>query len=199
LFGQSVGQQSRFVKPKMSFTNFGFQRILKSEKQQKVHEIFKRVAGSYDLMNDFMSVGVHRIWKKSLVTRVIDGLPVSGSENPYTLNLLDLCGGTGDISFGLSEKLQFKEHRIRCIDINADMLQVGKQKLQTQPISFEEGNAQELNTVEDRSQDSVTVAFGIRNCTEPSKVLEEAYRVLKPGGKFYCLEFSHVTNPLLKP
>ena len=180
----------------MSFTNFGFQRILKSEKQQKVHGIFKRVAGNYDLMNDFMSVGVHRLWKKTLVNQVYDGLT---QKTPYTFNLLDLCGGTGDIAFGLAEKLNFKDHQIRCIDINADMLQVGRDKLQTQAVTFEEGNAQELTMVEDQSQDSVTVAFGIRNCTEPFKVLEEAYRVLKPGGKFYSLEFSHVTNPFLKP
>ncbi|BFZ04632.1 hypothetical protein BsWGS_07671 [Bradybaena similaris] len=227
-------------------THFGFQSVSEKEKEHKVYEVFENVASKYDLMNDTMSAGVHRIWKDMFLERLA---PSPGTK------LLDVAGGTGDIAFRflryvdspvhISTHQDFEipedaasrlylgsqdnssssssssddentissqgghtalppndnsSHVVVC-DINQAMLDVGKQKAKqlgfTSGISWLQANAENL-PLPDSLFDAYTIAFGIRNCTHVQKVLDEAYRVLKPGGRFLCLEFSQVKNPLLR-
>ncbi|XP_046650187.1 2-methoxy-6-polyprenyl-1,4-benzoquinol methylase, mitochondrial-like [Daphnia pulicaria] len=185
--------------------DFGFQTVLASEKAEKVHQVFENVASKYDLMNDVMSVGIHRIWKDYFVKKMF---PL-----PPGTSIIDVAGGTGDIAFRMLQSIerqdkQFdvsgtqKNSSILISDINQAMLDVGKERaskmnLQSDMLSWLCADAQQLPLV-DNSFDLYTIAFGIRNVTEISKALDEAYRVLRPGGRFLCLEFSHVKNPLLK-
>ncbi|KAK3084593.1 hypothetical protein FSP39_016023 [Pinctada imbricata] len=234
-------------------THFGFESVPENEKEKRVYEVFKNVASKYDLMNDAMSAGVHRLWKDHFIQRMA---PYPGTK------LIDVAGGTGDIAFRFlnhiqsqinedsfqskaDEDFEFPEseltvdlgnkgvnssevksdsdssssdssgdvcddvHRdvllkgshVTVCDINQEMLDVGKHKAlqcgMVSGISWLQGNAEEL-PVDSNSYDVYTIAFGIRNCTHVDKVIEEAYRVLKPGGRFMCLEFSQVPNPILR-
>jgi len=230
---------------KRSETHFGFQSVLEEDKEKKVHEVFSNVAETYDVMNDVMSGGLHRVWKDVFMERL--------SPSPGT-RLLDVAGGTGDIAMrflksvnatsvstttsdDIDSPLQFTSQvypdtdadgsssqssttsdeeaegyryiqpadsrgsHVTVSDINSDMLRVGKEKIlqrgQTTGISWIEGNAEKL-PFSDNEFDAYTIAFGIRNCTHVQEVLNEAYRVLKPGGRFLCLEFSEVKNTILR-
>jgi demethylmenaquinone methyltransferase/2-methoxy-6-polyprenyl-1,4-benzoquinol methylase len=170
-------------------TDFGFTRVPRSEKTARVGEVFASVAGRYDLMNDVMSLGLHRLWKRQFVARV---KPRAGEE------ALDLAGGTGDIARGLFNAAQA---RITLCDINPAMLQSGKQKaIDTGyygAFRWVCGNAETL-PFPDHHFHACTIAFGIRNVTERAQALTEIHRVLKPGGRFFCMEFSQLTLPWLQ-
>ncbi|XP_076472826.1 LOW QUALITY PROTEIN: ubiquinone/menaquinone biosynthesis C-methyltransferase UbiE-like [Babylonia areolata] len=246
-FSVSVPQNHESANPRQ--THFGFQSVPEEEKEHKVYEVFENVAGNYDLMNDVMSGGVHRLWKDHFMRRLS---PTAGTK------LIDVAGGTGDIAFRFLQyiesqstgsqqnvkdfdiplpreveaqvyvdpaKSQYDESssssssssdeeesrgrgkegggqtHVTVLDINQAMLDVGKQRAEkqglTSGISWVQGNAESL-PFSDCSFDAYTIAFGIRNCTNVQQVVDEAYRVLKPGGRFMCLEFSQVTNPLLR-
>jgi demethylmenaquinone methyltransferase / 2-methoxy-6-polyprenyl-1,4-benzoquinol methylase len=170
-------------------TDFGYRRVPLEDKQALVDDVFHSVAGRYDLMNDLMSLGLHRAWKDALVTAIDPP-----KERPFAL--LDIAGGTGDIAFRIVERAA-GAHATVC-DINADMLDVGRERALTRvldhAVTFTEGNAEALPFA-DRSFDAVTIAFGIRNIPRIDQALAEAYRVLKIGGRFLCLEFSAVDVP----
>jgi demethylmenaquinone methyltransferase/2-methoxy-6-polyprenyl-1,4-benzoquinol methylase len=172
-------------------THFGYETVPLSEKQGMVDDVFQSVARRYDLMNDLMSGGLHRAWKEALVTAVN---PPKG-DAPFSL--LDLAGGTGDVAFRVAEA-GGAGTRVTVCDINADMLSVGAERAIARGlddrVTFEQGNAEELG-YPDRSFDCVTIAFGIRNVPRIEPALAEAYRVLKFGGRFLCLEFSSVDVP----
>ena len=172
-------------------THFGEQTVPLEDKQGMVDDVFHSVARRYDLMNDLMSGGLHRAWKDALVSAV--NPPHSAKD----FALLDLAGGTGDIAFRAAEA-SGAGFRATVCDINADMLSVGRERARERghdaAVSFEQGNAEQLR-YPDRSFDCVTIAFGIRNVPRIERALAEAYRVLKIGGRFLCLEFSAVTMP----
>ena len=172
-------------------THFGFRDVPLGEKQTLVNDVFHSVAQRYDLMNDLMSAGLHRVWKDIM----INTLNPPKSDAPFAL--LDVAGGTGDISFRAARKAGAGFHATVC-DINGDMLEVGRQRALKQyledKVSFVEGNAEKL-AFPDRSFDAYTIAFGIRNVPQSELALAEAYRVLKHGGRFLCLEFSTVEVP----
>jgi demethylmenaquinone methyltransferase/2-methoxy-6-polyprenyl-1,4-benzoquinol methylase len=172
-------------------SHFGFRSVALEDKQALVDDVFHAVAGRYDLMNDLMSAGLHRAWKDVLVTTVD---PPRG-ETSFTH--LDVAGGTGDIAFRMMGA-GGPACRTTVIDINADMLQVGRERAAKlgldDRVSFIEGNAEALPSV-DRQADAYTIAFGIRNVPRIERALAEAYRVLRPGGRFACLEFSSVDVP----
>ncbi|VDK85480.1 unnamed protein product [Litomosoides sigmodontis] len=177
-------------------THFGFQEVDEKEKSKKVHAVFASVANKYDLMNDAMSMGIHRLWKDHFVRNL--GLTANTS-------MIDVAGGTGDIAFRAMREMQYKKGTgsVTICDINENMLKVGQQRAIEDPsvlkarLKWVCGDAEAL-PFDSNSFDLYTIAFGIRNCTNIDKVLSEAYRVLRPGGKFACLEFSNI-NPLLKP
>ncbi|KAI1841028.1 hypothetical protein JX265_010337 [Neoarthrinium moseri] len=188
-------------------THFGFEDGLsEAEKTERVAGVFHSVAESYDRMNDLMSFGWHRIWKDHFVSSLNPGL---SSHNPPTpQNILDVAGGTGDIAFRmLHHAHQLNRNpdvRVTISDINTSMLAVGKQRSLKLPasqqtaLSFLPADATVLPAaLAPNSFDLYTVAFGIRNFSNIPQALREAYRVLKPGGVFACLEFSKVGNPLL--
>ena len=154
--------------------------------------MFDSVAPKYDIMNDLMSMGLHRAWKAALVTAVN---PPHKSDRSFAL--LDLAGGTGDIAFRTIEA-GGPNTRVTVCDINAEMLAVGRERAAERglddSVTFEQGNAEELPYA-DKSFDCVTIAFGIRNVPRIQKALGEAHRVLKHGGRFLCLEFSSVDVP----
>ena len=158
-------------------TSYGFQAVGEGEKQGKVDEVFHRVAKRYDVMNDFMSAGVHRIWKDAAVAFVAPSKTSSWRS-------LDVAGGTGDIAFRLVEESNRNAH-VTVLDINGSMLQVGEERAQKKGISecltFVEANAEEL-PFEDKSFAAYTIALGIRNVPKVDKALSEAFRVLKTGG-----------------
>ena len=172
-------------------THFGEKTVPLADKQGMVDDVFHSVARRYDLMNDLMSAGLHRAWKDALVTAVN---PPKG-DNDFAL--LDLAGGTGDVAFRVVEA-GGGGTRVTVCDINADMLSVGRERAEQrghdEAVTFEQGNAEEL-PYPDRHFDCVTIAFGIRNVPRIERALSEAYRVLKIGGRFLCLEFSAVTMP----
>ncbi|XP_061196950.1 2-methoxy-6-polyprenyl-1,4-benzoquinol methylase, mitochondrial-like [Saccostrea echinata] len=217
-------------------THFGFQTVAEDEKEERVYKVFKNVASKYDLMNDSMSFGIHRLWKDHFINRMA---PVAGTK------LLDVAGGTGDIAFRFLKYIQSQNEKpvvtdenftistnlnagaysipsdfaeeneetvdlsdykedtshVTVCDINQEMLNVGKSRAEEagimSGISWVQGNAESL-PFEDNTFDAYTIAYGIRNCTHIDKVLTEAYRVLKPGGRFMCLEFSQVNNIVLR-
>ncbi|KAJ7459766.1 ubiquinone menaquinone biosynthesis methyltransferase UbiE [Mycena latifolia] len=183
-------------------TSFGFKTVPEEEKESLVKNVFDSVASSYDLMNDASSLGVHRLWKDTFVSTLRPG-----RKGP--LRCIDVAGGTGDIALRIldhaREKYADRETTVEVVDINGQMLKEGFRRFKktmyhnTPQISFHEANAQELPPTQftDNTYDLYTIAFGIRNCTSIPDVLKEAYRVLKPGGTFACLEFSRVNNPLL--
>ncbi len=172
-------------------THFGYETVSLDDKQERVDDVFHSVARRYDLMNDLMSGGLHRAWKDALVTAV--NPPKSGRE----FTVLDLAGGTGDVAFRIAQAGGAGTRVIVC-DINPDMLGVGRKRAGERGldgvVTFEQGNAEEL-AYPDRSYDCVTIAFGIRNVPRIGRALDEAYRVLKIGGRFLCLEFSSVDVP----
>ncbi|XP_070760984.1 2-methoxy-6-polyprenyl-1,4-benzoquinol methylase, mitochondrial [Enoplosus armatus] len=205
-------------------THFGFETVPETEKARRVYKVFENVAQKYDIMNDAMSLGIHRVWKDMLL-HVMH--PQPGTR------LLDVAGGTGDIAFRFLEYVRYQQERqkrraVRSMqtpswqdisnnystededgsqesravvcDINKEMLKVGKQKADSMGVSaglsWVVGDAEEL-PFDDDQFDIYTIAFGIRNVTHIDQALQEALRVLKPGGRFMCLEFSKVTNPVL--
>jgi demethylmenaquinone methyltransferase/2-methoxy-6-polyprenyl-1,4-benzoquinol methylase len=172
-------------------THFGFREVPLGDKQAMVDDVFRSVAHRYDLMNDLMSAGVHRAWKAAMIT----ALNPPRSETPFTL--LDLAGGTGDIAFRAAEAAGTGFRAIVC-DINAEMLHVGRERATARHledrVSFVDGNAERLSFA-DKAFDACTIAFGIRNVPRIDVALREIYRVLKPGGRFLCLEFSSVDMP----
>ncbi|KAK7811827.1 hypothetical protein U0070_016899 [Myodes glareolus] len=197
-------------------THFGFETVSEEEKGGKVYQVFESVAKKYDLMNDMMSLGIHRAWKDLLIRKMH---PLPGTQ------LLDVAGGTGDIAFRFLRYVQAQHQRkqrrqlraqqnlsweeiakkyqneedplggslVTVCDINREMLKVGKQKAVDQG---HRADAEELPFDDDKF-DVYTIAFGIRNVTHIDRALQEAHRVLKPGGRFLCLEFSQVNDPLI--
>jgi 2-methoxy-6-polyprenyl-1,4-benzoquinol methylase len=167
-----------------------------------VGAVFSSVAASYDTMNDLMSLGIHRLWKDHFVRSLNPGR--RDSEKGW--NILDIAGGTGDIAFRMLDHATNvngdKKTNVTISDINSDMLAEGRKRSLKTPygdtsrLSFLEGNAESLPTVAPNSIDLYTVAFGIRNFTNKDAALREAFRVLKPGGVFACLEFSHVDSAI---
>jgi demethylmenaquinone methyltransferase/2-methoxy-6-polyprenyl-1,4-benzoquinol methylase len=172
-------------------THFGYRDVPLGEKQTLVNEVFHSVASRYDLMNDLMSAGLHRVWKDIM----INTLNPPRSDAPFAL--LDVAGGTGDISFRAARAAGHGFRSTVC-DINPDMLAVGRERAARNHlddrVDFVEGNAEALS-FPDRAFDAYTIAFGIRNVPRIDLALREAYRVLKPGGRFLCLEFSTVDVP----
>lgn len=172
-------------------THFGFRDVALDDKQALVNDVFHSVASRYDLMNDLMSGGLHRVWKDIMIT----ALNPPRNEAPFSL--LDVAGGTGDIAFRAAKAAGAGFHATVC-DINADMLEVGRARAAKRHIDdkirFVEGNAEAL-AFADKTFDAYTIAFGIRNVPRIDLALAEAFRVLKPGSRFLCLEFSTVDVP----
>jgi demethylmenaquinone methyltransferase / 2-methoxy-6-polyprenyl-1,4-benzoquinol methylase len=164
--------------------SFGYEDVTPREKTARVGAVFSSVASRYDLMNDAMSAGMHRLWKDRFVRRV--------KPRPGEL-ILDMAGGTGDIAF----RMQASGALITVADINPDMLEVGMERAQARDIGGLSWSAQnaEVLSFDDRSFDAYTIAFGIRNVTHIDQALSEAHRTLKRGGRFYCLEFSTTLWP----
>ncbi|MBZ9732707.1 bifunctional demethylmenaquinone methyltransferase/2-methoxy-6-polyprenyl-1,4-benzoquinol methylase UbiE [Mesorhizobium sp. CA18] len=173
-------------------TSYGFRKVGEGEKQPLVNDVFHKVANRYDLMNDLMSAGLHRLWKDAMVAWL-------NPPKKAGWKVLDVAGGTGDIAFRIIEASQRQAHAT-VLDINGSMLAVGRDRAEKLGLAantdFVEANAEEL-PFEDDSFDAYTVAFGIRNVPRIEVALDEAYRVLKRGGRFLCLEFSEVDMPLL--
>ena len=170
--------------------DFGFRSVDPAEKAGMVRAVFDSVAPRYDLMNDLMSLGIHRVWKRIFI---------SDLQPRPAHTLLDLAGGTGDIGFGW---LKRGGGPVFLTDINNAMLSAGRDRALNQgfanDVTFAVADAEKL-PFPDRSVDRVSMAFGLRNCTDKAAVLREARRVLKPGGRFLCLEFSRVTVHALTP
>lgn len=202
-------------------THFGFESVAIDEKESRVREVFESVADSYDVMNDFMSGGLHRLWKDYLLeqsyvehlAKQVRQMPASTEGVQPDFKILDVAGGTGDVAFRFLDAANCVERAkssgddpvsVTVCDINAEMLRVGEKRARerygdalvdgSSPIDFVVGNAQDLHQFADNSFDLYTIAFGLRNVTDVDKALEEACRVLKPGGRFMCLEFSQVPN-----
>lgn len=172
-------------------TDFGFSKVAVEEKAERVADVFHSVAAKYDLMNDLMSGGVHRLWKRTTIE-------LSGVRPGHSV--LDIAGGTGDLSIKFS-KLVGEQGRVILADINDSMLKVGRDRLIDRGvmnnISFVQTDAQYL-PFEDNSIDCITIAFGLRNVTDKDMALRSMFRVLKPGGRLLVLEFSKPTNPVLE-
>ncbi|WP_374442653.1 class I SAM-dependent methyltransferase [Stella sp.] len=168
-------------------TDFGYRRIPAAEKAGAVRGVFESVAGRYDLMNDLMSAGIHRLWKDRMVDRL---QPRAGER------VLDLAGGTGDIAFRILARAPAAE--VTVVDLTPAMLAVGRDRAIDRGlvagIAWVAGDAERL-PLADRSVDAVTIAFGLRNVTRRDRALADIRRVLRPGGRFLCLEFSRVALP----
>ena len=164
--------------------NFGEQLVTPEEKTRRVGSVFTSVARNYDVMNDLMSGGMHRLWKDRFVARV---KPRPGEA------ILDMAGGTGDIAFRMAKR----GATITVSDINTDMLEVGMERASKRRIDGLEWSQQNAETLSfaDASFDAYTIAFGIRNVTDIPRALREAHRVLRRGGRFFCLEFSTTEWP----
>ncbi len=173
-------------------THFGQRTVRLDEKQRLVDAVFHRVADRYDVMNDLMSFGLHRVWKDILAAKVHPS-----ASRPFAL--LDMAGGTGDVAFRVT-RAGGPQTRVTVADINSEMLRVGAGRARTRRlddrVAFVEANAEAL-PFPDAQFDAYTIAFGIRNVPRIEKALGEAFRVLKRGGRFLCLEFSHVDLPVL--
>ncbi len=172
-------------------TDFGFKRVKRGDKEQLVRGVFDSVASRYDMMNDLMSVGIHRLWKRFTIE-------LSAVRPGQTV--LDIAGGTGDLAARFS-RIVGAEGKVILADINASMLAVGRDRL------IDQGVVGNVHTVQcdaqalafpDNSIDCITIAFGLRNVTDKEKALRSMERVLKPGGRLLVLEFSKPTNPLLE-
>ena len=171
-------------------TNFGYERVKMAEKAGRVREVFDSVAAQYDVMNDLMSGGLHRLWKRFTIE-------LSAIRSGQTV--LDIAGGTGDLAAKFS-KLVGADGKVILADINAAMLSVGRDRLidkgALSNIDVVQADAQFL-PFDDNSIDCITIAFGLRNVTDKAKALRSMHRVLKPGGRVLVLEFSKPTSPLL--
>ena len=169
---------------------FGDKKVEANEKAGLVGQVFASVADNYDVMNDVMSGGIHRLWKNRFVSMIA---PTAGQK------FLDVAGGTGDIAFRIWDRTNGRAD-ITVYDINADMLRNGRARAIDRGILdgivWTQGDAEKL-PYPDNSFDVYTISFGLRNVTRIDDALAEAFRVLKPGGRFYCLEFSKVQNPIL--
>jgi demethylmenaquinone methyltransferase / 2-methoxy-6-polyprenyl-1,4-benzoquinol methylase len=174
-------------------TSFGFRSVREDERQGLVNDVFSGVAENYDLMNDLMSSGLHRLWKQDLITAI------NPPKSTQAFRLLDVAGGTGDVALRYAGAGGPNTTAVIC-DINPQMLEVGRRKVRDAKledrITLVEGNAETL-PFEDKSFDVYTISFGIRNVTHIDRALSEAFRVLKTGGRFLCLEFSECQVPLL--
>ncbi|MGA9854929.1 MAG: bifunctional demethylmenaquinone methyltransferase/2-methoxy-6-polyprenyl-1,4-benzoquinol methylase UbiE [Gammaproteobacteria bacterium] len=173
-------------------THFGFQEVPIAEKARRVGQVFSSVADRYDLMNDLMSFGVHRLWKRFTLSQT--ALKAGQSA-------LDVAGGTGDITRGLAKQVG-ENGRVLLVDINAAMLENGRRRLVDAGVAgnmdYIQADAEHL-PFPDKAFDCVTIAFGLRNVTRKDAALTSMYRVLKPGGRLLTLEFSKPTAPGLKP
>ncbi|WP_339800583.1 bifunctional demethylmenaquinone methyltransferase/2-methoxy-6-polyprenyl-1,4-benzoquinol methylase UbiE [uncultured Marinobacter sp.] len=171
-------------------TDFGFRQVPRSEKASQVADVFHSVAGKYDLMNDLMSMGIHRLWKRFTIE-------LSGVRPGH--KVLDIAGGTGDLTMKFSD-LVGPAGKVVLADINASMLEVGRDRLidrgYASNIEYVQADAEHL-PFPDNSFNAVSIAFGLRNVTDKDQALRDMTRVLKPGGKLLVLEFSKPTNPLL--
>jgi demethylmenaquinone methyltransferase/2-methoxy-6-polyprenyl-1,4-benzoquinol methylase len=178
--------------PARQETHFGYRNVPLDAKQRLVDDVFEKVADRYDVMNDLMSFGLHRLWKDLLVAKVRPS-----RTRPFAH--LDVAGGTGDVAFRVAEA-GGPLTAVTALDVNGEMLRVGRERAARrrngQRVAFIEGNAEAL-PLPDNSFDAYTIAFGIRNVPRIDKALAEAYRVLKRGGRFLALEFSRVDTPLL--
>jgi demethylmenaquinone methyltransferase / 2-methoxy-6-polyprenyl-1,4-benzoquinol methylase len=174
----------------MSETHFGSRQVPLADKQAMVDDVFSSVARRYDLMNDLMSFGLHRAWKDALITAL-------DAPKNRSFALLDIAGGTGDIAFR-AIAAGGEQLRAKVCDINGEMLTIGRERAAARSldsvVTFIEANAESLPFA-DRSYDAATIAFGIRNVPRIDAALAEAFRVLRIGGKFLCLEFSSVDVP----
>jgi demethylmenaquinone methyltransferase/2-methoxy-6-polyprenyl-1,4-benzoquinol methylase len=172
-------------------THFGYKDVPTEEKQAMVADVFHSGAAKYDVMNDLMSFGVHRLWKRFTID-------MSGVRPGN--KVLDLAGGTGDLTKKFS-KIVGPSGKVVLADINSSMLEVGRERLTNQGyvgnIEYVQANAQYL-PFEDNTFDIITIAFGLRNVTDKDEALRSMFRVLKPGGRLLVLEFSQTNNPLLK-
>ncbi|SIS43601.1 bifunctional demethylmenaquinone methyltransferase/2-methoxy-6-polyprenyl-1,4-benzoquinol methylase UbiE [Neptunomonas antarctica] len=175
---------------KESTTDFGFREVPVEEKVKKVADVFHSVAGKYDLMNDLMSGGVHRLWKKLTIEQ-------SGARRGNTI--LDIAGGTGDLTIRFS-RIVGPQGKVVLADINDSMLKVGRDRLMDRGVAgnveFVQANAECL-PFPDNTFDIITIAFGLRNVTDKDAAIRSMTRVLKPGGKVMVLEFSKTNNPAL--
>ncbi|ABK45977.1 2-octaprenyl-6-methoxy-1,4-benzoquinone methylase [Magnetococcus marinus MC-1] len=173
-------------------THFGFTNVPTSEKVKKVRDVFDSVAPKYDLMNDLMSMGVHRLWKRHAISK----LNLQPGDHA-----LDLAGGTGDLAL-LMQKRMTRSGRVTICDINYSMLDQGRHRLTDEGwlcgMEWVQANAEEL-PYPSNCFDVVTIGFGIRNVTNIPQALSEMFRVLKPGGKLMVLEFSKIAIPALRP
>lgn len=173
-------------------TSFGFKSVGSGEKQGMVDAVFHQVARRYDIMNDVMSAGMHRVWKDAMVTAL-------NPPRHAGFKVLDVAGGTGDIAFRIVDASHRQAHAT-VLDINGSMLGVGRERAEKRNLSenvdFVEANAEEL-PFGDAEFDAYTIAFGIRNVPDIAKALGEAHRVLKRGGRLLVLEFSEVQMPIL--
>jgi demethylmenaquinone methyltransferase / 2-methoxy-6-polyprenyl-1,4-benzoquinol methylase len=172
-------------------TDFGFQQVEKSKKSSLVADIFHSVAHKYDLMNDVMSLGIHRLWKQKTMA--------IAAARPG-MKVLDLAGGTGDLAKQFAP-IVGTQGEVVLADINESMLKVGRNKLRDQgilkPVSYCQVDAENL-PFQSNYFDIITIAFGLRNVTDKSKALDDMYRILKPGGKLLILEFSKPTNTMME-
>ncbi|GAB3296718.1 bifunctional demethylmenaquinone methyltransferase/2-methoxy-6-polyprenyl-1,4-benzoquinol methylase UbiE [Pseudidiomarina andamanensis] len=170
--------------------DFGYKQVAKTEKQSLVANVFNSVAQKYDVMNDLMSFGIHRLWKRYTID-------CSGVRTG--MKVLDIAGGTGDLTAQFSRRVG-PTGEVVLADINDAMLEVGRDKLRNRGIvgnvRYVQANAEELPFADD-SFDIITIAFGLRNVTDKQKALESMFRVLKPGGRLLVLEFSKPVQPLL--
>jgi len=191
--GNNVMSEQRTTAAGGMETSYGFRSVADGEKQRLVDQVFHRVADRYDVMNDLMSAGLHRLWKSGMVAWL------NPPKRPGW-RLLDVAGGTGDIAFRVVEASGRNAHAT-VLDINGSMLQVGRERAARRGLAghvdFVEANAEAL-PFEAGTFDAYTIAFGIRNVPHIDRALAEAYRVLKPGGRFLCLEFSEVDTPFLE-
>ena len=171
--------------PKIEWIDFGFETVPVNEKQSRVADVFSSVASSYDIMNDLMSGGVHRLWKDALMDWLA---PCKGQV------LIDLAGGTGDIALRF---LKRGGSHVHVVDINPDMISAGKKrrdiKAYSNQLDWTVASAEDI-PLQTGTAERVTISFGLRNVTNRDMTLREAFRVLKPGGRFCCLEFSTVQN-----
>ena len=171
--------------PKTEWIDFGFETVPVNEKQSRVADVFSSVASSYDIMNDLMSGGVHRLWKDALMDWLA---PCKGQV------LIDLAGGTGDIALRF---LKRGGSHVHVVDINPDMISAGKKrrdiKAYSNQLDWTVASAEDV-PLQTGTAERVTISFGLRNVTNRDMALREAFRVLKPGGRFCCLEFSTVQN-----
>ena len=166
--------------------DFGYKKVKKTEKQKLVNKVFNSVAQKYDIMNDITSLGIHRNWKNDLINWI---------SPQSTQKLADIAGGTGDIA---QKFIKAGGNSANVFDISEEMMQIGKQKYENcDKLNWTIASAEKI-PAPNNSFDRATLSFGLRNFTDRNKSLEEIYRILKPGGRLICLEFSHIENDFLR-